>query len=86
MLNGYTYDVRKARACEAIDEPGFTLLGQSSGQGAAGRGPAWEKACSPEVHGAEREAGRPHLPGVGLGQHQGPKLQRPLSLRVGGQK
>lgn len=61
---GYTYDVRKARACEAIDEPGFTLLGQSSGQGAAGRGPAWEKACSPEAHPVQKgEAGPTHLPG-----------------------
>lgn len=61
MLNGYMYDVREVRACDAMDEPGFTLLGQSGRQGAASRGPAWEKACSPEMHGAQREAGRPHL-------------------------
>ena len=46
MLNGYMYDVREVRACDAMDEPGFTLLGQSGRQGAAGRGPAWERLAA----------------------------------------
>lgn len=72
-LNGYTYDVEKARACEAIDEPGFTAW-TSSGQGSCRQGPGRKRTCSPERR-CRKEAGRPHLPGVGLGQHQGPKLQ-----------